>query len=162
MIQKLKYLIWHCTATPEDRFVTPEDIIRWHTAKPPIGRGWSKVGYSKLVLLDGTVHSFVDENDDDFVDPWELTYGVAGLNSISRHYCYVGGLDKRTFKPKDTRTNLQLISMKKLTENFIKKYSHLNIKIRGHNDFSSKSCPCFNVKLWISKDPDLSKLINNS
>ena len=29
---KLKYLVLHCTATPEGREVTADDIRRWHTA----------------------------------------------------------------------------------------------------------------------------------
>lgn len=158
-MKKLKYLVWHCTATPEDRFVSPDDIIRWHTSKPPVGRGWDRVGYSKLILLDGTIHSFINENDDDYVDPWELTYGVSGINSISRHYCYVGGLDKNTFKPKDTRTKMQRISMRFLTRLFLVKYAHLPIEVKGHYDFANKACPCFDVEKWMKEQDDLQRLI---
>ncbi|MBS4034396.1 MAG: N-acetylmuramoyl-L-alanine amidase [Ignavibacterium sp.] len=159
MSKKLKYLVWHCTATPEGRFVGPDDIIRWHKAKPPQGRGWDRVGYSKLVMLDGTIHSFVDENGDDIVDPWEVTYGVAGINSISRHYCYVGGLDKDTFQPKDTRTPEQLISMRFLTKVFLLKYLHLDVEVKGHYHFAKKACPCFDVEDWLKKEKEIDHLI---
>ena len=149
MAKKLKYLVWHCTATPEGRWVSPENIIEWHTSKPPKGRGWKQVGYSKLVLLDGTIHSFVDENDDDYVDDWEVTNGAVGINSVSRHYCYVGGLDKDTFQPKDTRTDAQKKVMKELTRIFLKKYEHLVIEVRGHYHFAKKACPCFDVEEWM-------------
>lgn len=159
MSKKLKYLVWHCTATPEGRFVGPDDIIRWHKAKPPQGRGWDRVGYSKLVMLDGTIHSFVDENDDDVVDPWEMTYGVAGINSISRHYCYVGGLDKDIFQPKDTRTQEQLISMRHLTKVFLLKYLHTEVEVKGHYHFAKKACPCFDVDEWLKKEKEIDHLI---
>ena len=149
MSKRLEYLVWHCTATPEGRWVDGDDIIKWHTSKPPAGRGWKQVGYSKLVLLDGTIHSFVDENDDDIVDNWEITNGVAGINSISRHYCYAGGLDKDTFEPKDTRTPEQLKTMKELTLKFIARYKDAEVK--GHYHFAAKACPCFNVEEWLKE-----------
>lgn len=34
---------------------TIEDVRRWHTDAPPLGRGWSDVGYSFIVTLDGNV-----------------------------------------------------------------------------------------------------------
>lgn len=143
---KLTYLVIHCTATPNGRWVSPEDIIKWHTAKPPRGRGWDRVGYSDLILLDGKVHDFVVENEDENVDSWELTYGVAGINSISRHICYVGGLDDKTFVPKDTRTIQQRIAMEDVVNKIIK--LHPNIKVAAHYNFARKACPSFDVVDW--------------
>jgi hypothetical protein len=152
MAKQLKYLIWHCTATPSGRWVTPEDIIHWHKDKPPQGRGWDRVGYSKLILLDGTIHSFIQEDEDDLVDGWELTYGAAGYNAVSRHYCYVGGLNKDTFQPEDTRTPEQKAVMKELTKIFLAKYDHLNVEVKGHYHFANKACPCFDVDLWMKEE----------
>jgi len=143
---KLQYLVIHCTATPKGRWVSPDDIIQWHTAKPPKGRGWDRVGYSKLFMPNGKIHSFVEENEDEFVQSWELTYGVAGINSVSRHICYVGGLDEKTFLPKDTRTVEQRISMENYIENILP--IHPNIKVAGHYQFARKACPCFDVVDW--------------
>ena len=48
---RMKYLVLHCTATPEGREVTGADIRLWHTT--PVangGRGWKQVGYTDLIL----------------------------------------------------------------------------------------------------------------
>ncbi len=60
MAARLKYLVIHCTATPEGRDVTSDEIRRWHT--DPVskgGRGWTQVGYTDLIHLDGTVERLV-------------------------------------------------------------------------------------------------------
>ena len=33
MARKINYIIIHCTATPEGRLVTNEEITRWHKAR---------------------------------------------------------------------------------------------------------------------------------
>ena len=76
----LKYLVIHCTATPEGREVSSEDIRRWHLSAPPAGRGWKQVGYTDMFHLDGSRERLVDNNEDNKVDPWEITNGVAGIN----------------------------------------------------------------------------------
>ena len=49
---KMKYLVIHCTATPEGREVTAADIRHWHCDPPAKGgRGWKQVGYTDLVHL---------------------------------------------------------------------------------------------------------------
>lgn len=76
---ELKYLVIHCTATPQGRKVTSNDIRAWHTN--PIskgGRGWKQVGYTDMFHLDGTVERLVENNEDARVDPWEITNGAKG------------------------------------------------------------------------------------
>lgn len=75
---KLKYLVLHCTATPEGREVTADEIRRWHTSAPPVGRGWKQVGYTDMIHLDGRVERLVDNNEDAQVDSWEITNGAKG------------------------------------------------------------------------------------
>ena len=85
-------MVLHCTATPAGREVTGDDIRRWHTS--PVsqgGRGWKQVGYTDLFHLDGSVERLVNNNEDMNVDPWEITNGAAGYNSVSRHIVYAGG-----------------------------------------------------------------------
>jgi len=56
IMAKLKYLVIHCTATPEGREVSSADIRKWHTS--PVaqgGRGWKQVGYTDLFHLNGGV-----------------------------------------------------------------------------------------------------------
>lgn len=41
----------------------PEDVVAWHTAPKPRGRGWSRVGYHYLVRKSGGVHRLLDEKE---------------------------------------------------------------------------------------------------
>lgn len=145
MPKKRKYLVIHCTATQEGMPVTPEMVKSWHLLPPPRGRGWNKVGYSKLVLLSGLVHSFVYENEDEFVDSFEITNGALGINSESMHICYVGGVDKN-LNPKDTRTEDQKAALKRIVLEILHKWPDL--KVAGHYNFAKKACPSFDVQDW--------------
>lgn len=72
--------------------VSGAEIRAWHTN--PVskgGRGWKQVGYTDLFHLNGGVERLVNNNEDANVDPWEVTNGVAGYNSVSRHIVYAGG-----------------------------------------------------------------------
>lgn len=143
----LKFLVLHCSATPEGREVTEADIRKWHLSPKPTGRGWKQVGYTDLFHLDGTITRLVDNNEDNYVDSWEITNGAVGINSVSRHIVYAGGIDKITKKPKDTRTLEQVKSL----EYYIKKFvsEHPNVLVAGHNQFAAKACPSFNVPNWL-------------
>lgn len=147
MAHKLKFLIIHCTATPEGRNVFPDEIRRWHT--DPVekgGRGWKQVGYSDMIMLNGVLVNLVPYNDDDLVDPWEITNGATGTNHQSRHVVYVGGTDKQ-MRTKDTRTAAQLATLKNYVRTMITKYP--GIKVAGHNQFAKKDCPSFDVPTWL-------------
>lgn len=147
---KLKYLVIHCTATPEGREVSAAQIRAWHTN--PVsrgGRGWKQVGYTDLVHLDGRVERLVQNNEDAEVDPWEVTNGAAGYNSVSRHIVYAGGvaLDGRT--PKDTRTAGQCWALEQYVKDFHRRFP--NVKIMGHNELAAKACPSFDVQKWLKE-----------
>ena len=148
MSKPMRYLVIHCTATPEGREVSADEIRRWHTA--PIsqgGRGWKQVGYTDMVHLDGRVERLVDNNEDAQVDPWEVTNGAAGDNSMSRHIVYVGGCDKAG-KPKDTRTEAQREALKRYVEDFHARFPQ--VKIVGHHELNpGKACPSFDVPTWL-------------
>ncbi|MBE6217063.1 MAG: lysozyme [Bacteroidales bacterium] len=148
MAKRLKYLVIHCTATPEGREVSAADIRRWHTSVPPAGRGWKQVGYTDLFHLDGSVERLVKNNEDAQVDPWEITNGAAGYNSISRHVVYVGGVDADNVKEaRDTRTPEQREAMKHYVLDFHRK--HPSVKIVGHYQLANKACPSFDVPAWL-------------
>lgn len=145
---KLKYLVLHCTATPEGREVTAADIRRWHTS--PVskgGRGWKQVGYTDIIHLDGTVERLVDNNEDANVDPWEITNGAKGYNSVSRHVVYAGGCARDGKTPKDTRTQAQLKAMEVYVKDFHKRFP--GVRIIGHNEVAAKACPSFDVQKWL-------------
>ena len=124
-------VIVHCTATPEGRHTTVEDVRRWH-----LDRGWSDIGYHFLVYLDGTVHEG---------RPLEIQGAhCRGQNKNSIGIAYVGGIDKVNFKPKDTRTDEQKEALVDMLEFF--KIAHPEAVIYGHRDFANKACPSFDAK----------------
>lgn len=145
---KLQYLVLHCTATPEGREVTAADIRRWHTS--PVskgGRGWKQVGYTDIIHLDGKVERLVNNNEDANVDPWEITNGAKGYNSVSRHVVYAGGCARDGKTPKDTRTPAQRKAMEEYVKDFHRRFPE--VRIIGHNEVASKACPSFDVQKWL-------------
>lgn len=149
---KLKYLVIHCTASPAGREVSASAIRRMHTL--PVnqgGRGWKQVGYTDMIHLDGRVERLVNNNEDANVDPWEVTNGAKGYNSVSRHIVYVGGVSKNDVnKPEDTRTEAQKEALKRYVLDFHKQFP--DVKIIGHNEVAAKGCPSFDVQAWLKNE----------
>jgi len=142
----LKYLVLHCSATPEGRDVRPEDIIVWHE------RRWGKGarGYRTFVTLDGKAHKLRDANLDALVQPSEMTWGARGVNSVSHHICYAGGVDKN-MDVKDTRTEAQKDTLLSIVKFYIKEMNPA-IRIAPHYAFSLKGCPSFNTVDWLREN----------
>lgn len=150
--RRIDYIAVHCTATPEGRDMTVEEIRRIHKQN-----GWSDIGYHYVVTRDGRVYPGRD------VDVSGAH--VAGYNTYSIGVVYVGGLENRPgvpynrLKAKDTRTDAQKASLMSLLIDLRKLYP--NAKIQGHRDFSPdkngngiiepsewiKDCPSFDAKL---------------
>ena len=146
-MKSLKYLVIHCTDTPEGREISADDIRRWHLKE----RGWRQVGYTDMIHLDGRVERLVENNDDAYVDGWEITNGVRGQNSVSRHVVYVGGKDRKNITVTDTRTAAQ----KKALADYCRKVKETvpGVKIVGHRDLDkNKACPSFDVKSWLKSE----------
>tara|TARA_R100000734_G_scaffold19149_1_gene18615 strand:+ start:1260 stop:1739 length:480 start_codon:yes stop_codon:yes gene_type:complete len=146
MGRKLEYLVIHCTATPEGRNISSDTIRKWHTAPKPEGRGWRQVGYSDMIHLDGGLENLTPFNQDGIVEGWEVTNGVRGINAVSRHVVYVGGVDEENTYAKDTRTPEQKDTLEVYVKYMVKR--HPDIKIAGHNQFASKACPSFDTVKW--------------
>jgi N-acetylmuramoyl-L-alanine amidase len=129
----IHYLVIHCSATPEGRAHTAKDIDLWHKQ-----RGFTEIGYNYVILLDGTIELGRD------VD--KIPAHVEGYNKDSIGICYIGGVDKNTLQPKDTRTLFQKEALIKLLKELKKLYP--DAEIQGHRDFAGvkKACPCFNAK----------------
>lgn len=157
MAKRIERLVIHCTATAEGREVTAADIRRWHCSPEPKGRGWKQVGYTDMVHLDGTVERLVPNNEDAYVDGWEVTNGAKGYNSTSRHIVYVGGLGPDG-RPADTRTEAQKAALRAYVDDFRSRFPWADVC--GHRDLSpdlngdgvitrnewTKACPCFDVR----------------
>jgi N-acetylmuramoyl-L-alanine amidase len=146
-MNKLKYLVIHCTATQEGRELTKQNIIDMHTLPVPRGRGWKQVGYSDMIHLTGLVTNLVPYNEDDIVQPREVTNGAIGLNGVSRHVVYVGGVEKDGKTPKDTRTKEQITALTNYVKHVLS--AHKDIIILGHNQVAAKACPSFKVPEWL-------------
>jgi N-acetylmuramoyl-L-alanine amidase len=129
-------IIVHCTATPEGKDYTVDDIRKWHTAKPPQGRGWSDIGYHYVIDRKGHI---LPGRDVDIIGAH-----CEGHNANSIGVVYIGGVSALNGKPKDTRTLAQKAALIRcLTE---LKRIYPQAKIYGHCNFSSKECPCFDAK----------------
>lgn len=128
-----KEVILHCSATPEGRDYTVEDIDRWHK-----GNGWSCIGYHYVIYIDGTIHRGRPET----------TVGAhcQGHNSDSIGVCYIGGLDATGKNAKDTRTEAQKKAMKELVREIVTRYKMKAGNIHCHNEFAKKACPSFSIE----------------
>ena len=130
-MRKIDKIIIHCSATPEGRDIKTETIRSWHVK----GRGWSDIGYHFVIELDGSIRNG---------RPVErIGAHVKGQNANSIGICYVGGIDKSN-KAKDTRTEAQKKSLNELIDSLRAVYKEATI--HGHNEFSAKACPSFDVQ----------------
>lgn len=131
----IKEIIVHCSATPEGKDYTVDDIRKWHKLQ-----GWSDIGYHYVIYRDGTI---VNGRDVDIIG---AHCNKGGHNMYSIGICYIGGVDARNVKKaKDTRTDAQ----KDALLSFLKELKEIypEAKIYGHRDFdSSKECPSFDAK----------------
>lgn len=131
-MRSINKLIIHCTATKEGVYVSTDTIRRWHT----IENGWSDIGYHYIIELDGSI-----------VEGRPVHRSGAhtkGHNKDSIGIAYVGGLDSQ-MNPKDTRNISQMVAFDELLTNLKDKYPEATI--HGHNEFSSKACPSFDVQI---------------
>ena len=129
-MREIDKIIIHCTATKEGKDYSVDTVRKWH-----LKRGWSDIGYHFLIRLDGTIEKGRDVN--------RIGAHCKGHNKGSIGICYVGGCDS-SLKPKDTRTDAQRESLNKLLLELKTVYPLATI--HGHNEFSSKACPSFDVQ----------------
>ena len=129
-MRKINKLIVHCTATPEFKDFTLEDVRGWHVK----GNGWSDIGYHFVIELDGSIHK-------------GRSVGTMGAHCVGENHnigiCYVGGCDA-DMKPKDTRTEEQKAALVDLIEDIKEEYP--TIQVYGHRDFAEKECPSFDAR----------------
>lgn len=129
-MRKITEIIVHCSATPEGRNTTVEDIDRWHKE-----RKFKCVGYHFVIYLDGSVH---------IGRPVEQK-GAHCLNhnAHSIGVCYIGGVASDCRTPKDTRTEEQKVALIGLLKRL--KDIYPGVTIHGHRDFTKKACPSFDA-----------------
>ena len=123
-------IIIHCTATPEGRECSVEEIRQCHKA-----RGFADIGYHYVIHLDGRIENGRDVD----ISGAHCT----GHNANSIGVVYVGGCGKDGKTPNDTRTDDQKESLAALLMDLKKIYPLA--KIHGHRDFANKACPSFDA-----------------
>jgi len=133
-MRNIKYLVVHCTATPQS--TTVESIQRYWRER----LGWLASGYHKIIKPNGEVITLAQDD--------AVCNGVAGFNSVSLHVSYIGGIDSRG-NPLDNRTQGQKDALSQVLHAWRAKYP--DAKIQGHRDFLKrgvnwKDCPSFDAK----------------
>lgn len=136
----IKFLTIHCAATPEGRDVKAATVDSWDIAK------FGQVSYHGIIELDGTYVVGLPDT--------KKGAHVGGKNSGNIGICYVGGMDKQMKKPKDTRTDAQKATMRRIVIQYRAKYP--GIIVRGHRDWPgvAKACPSFDVAEWLKSVPN--------
>ena len=130
-MRNITKIIIHCSDTKASMDIGADEIRKWHTdPKSKGGRGWSDIGYHYVIRKDGLIELGRELE----------TVGAHcyGHNTHSIGICYVGGyggIDDRTDAQK---TALEVLVME-MKDIFPKATVH------GHNEFSDKSCPNFDV-----------------
>jgi N-acetyl-anhydromuramyl-L-alanine amidase AmpD len=123
--EDVKYIVVHCSDSPQGRGDNAETIHLWH-----IQKGWDGIGYHRVILEDGTV-----ENGRPLY--WVGSH-ARGNNSKSVGVCLIGD---GIYTPQQWHALRELIF--KLLTRFP------GAAVVGHNDLDSgKTCPKFDVKAW--------------
>ena len=144
----ITHVTQHCTATPEGLDCSAQQISAMDIAR------FGQVSYHYVVLLDGTLVNTLDVR--------LKGAHTGGHNTGNVGISYVGGIDRVTKQPRDTRTAAQKATLAKFYRTM--QAQHPGVKILGHRDWSPdlnhdgkispnewvKQCPCFDVRGWIA------------
>ena len=131
-MRKIEKLIVHCSATKPDMNIGADEIREWH-----LKRGFSDIGYHFVIRRDGTLERG---------RPLDLTGAhCKGYNKRSVGICLIGGVDYDN-EPQINYTAKQWSLLAQLISSFLLIYPDL--RVAGHNEFSTKACPCFDVPEW--------------
>jgi len=125
-IDNVRYLVVHCSDTPDDEPLTARDIHSMH-----LGFGWHGVGYHRVINRDGVV----EQGRPDY---W-IGAHVYGHNEESVGVCLIG---------RNQFTDLQFDSLEVVLREWTLKYP--KAEVVGHCDFeyTEKTCPNFDAKRW--------------
>lgn len=130
MQRTIKFIVIHCTATPNNYAV---ESLKSYWKKT---LGWSAPGYHWLIKDGGNRIMLLPEQ--------MISNGVAGFNHQCINIAYIGGIVGKN-SPYDTRSEQQKMSIIVLLKELRERYPEA--KILGHRDFVgvNKACPCFNA-----------------
>ena len=129
MKRQVDKIIIHCADTRTDQDFSIEDVRMWHKA-----RGWYDIGYHYYIKLDGSVH--IGRSLD------VIGSHCKGQNTKSIGICLEGG-KKSDNTDWDKPTDNQIESIR-VTISYLK-LIYKDLKVHGHYEFSTKSCPNFDI-----------------
>lgn len=119
------------------------------------GRGWNRNGYSDMIQRYGIITNITPYDKDKFVEYDEMTWGVAGINEISRHVVLEGGRtgDNKSLKKPflEIFTAAQFTTLIGYCKQFLKDYP--GTYISAHYVFDEKkTCPNFDIIETLHRD----------
>ncbi len=122
----IRYLVVHCSDTPDDDGVTAADIHAMH-----LGFGWDGAGYHAIITRDGMCHAGRPEY-------WQGAH-VKGRNQDSLGVCLIG---RHAF------TSAQFAALETLLLDWQGRYP--DAEVVGHRDIQDtpKTCPNFDAGQW--------------
>lgn len=131
--------ILHCAAVPSgwafrlSELEMAQKIYEWHTAAPPVGRGWKNTGYHYIVFPSGNWWSArpLDQPGSGVIG---RNYGFLQILMIER-----AKID-RIGKFHDFFNERQKDTVRHLC------YAHQIKVVSGHNDWAQRLCPGFKVR----------------
>ena len=135
-MRDIKYIVVHCTATPQTETVSSIQNYWKNTLK------WVMPGYHFMIKPDGEIVQLLEIE--------KISNGVKGFNSVSINISYIGGCEphgqSKQMIPIDNRTPAQKASLMHLLKELKQKFP--KAIIQGHRDFPNvkKACPSFNAK----------------
>ena len=126
--RRIRYLVVHCSDTPDDDALTACDIHAMH-----LGFGWHGVGYHRVIGRDG----LIEQGRPDY---W-IGAHVYGFNEESLGVCLIG---------RDRFTDAQMASLAEVIGTWREHYPQA--EVCGHCDFddTTKTCPNFDVGAWLA------------
>lgn len=133
-MREINEIIVHCTATESGVDYSAKDIDQMHRA-----RGFKQIGYHFLIRLDGTIENGRDVS--------LIGAHCKGHNRHSIGVAYVGGL--LCGRPKNTMSAAQMETLIHLLRLLLAMYPTIR-KVSGHNQYSNKACPCFDVPKFLA------------
>jgi N-acetylmuramoyl-L-alanine amidase len=138
-------LVIHCSDTPNGRVTTAREIDRWHAARTDMGQRdeeailrfapqYPYVGYHGVIYLDGHIERTRAET--------EKGSHTVGHNADGLGFCLIGT---------DAFTLEQWESLAWLVQDCRRRWAE-DMPVKGHRDFSTKTCPGFDVAEWLDGD----------
>ena len=124
-MRKIRKIVIHCSDSPHAHHDDISVIRSWHVNE----RKWSDVGY----------HFFIQANGN--IQEGRKLYRV-GAHALNHNADSIG----ICLHGRDKFTQAQFTSLRSLVRDMIQRFNLTPADVYGHYDFSSKTCPNFDVQ----------------